>query len=249
MTDPWPADAVRDRLIGDVYVYQRRGGHRASTDDVITAWHACRGWARPPRRYLDLGCGIGSVLLTVAHRLRPEASLGIEAQAESVMLARRSLAELPEEAPPVALVEGDFRHHDFGAQRFDLITGSPPYFPVTAGVLPDDPQRRACRFELRGGVEAYCDVAARLLAAGGRFHLVFQSTWTERVEQAGRAAGLHLVDRCDMQSRSDRWDPFLTVYEFRHEPAPLRRSELAIRDVRGAFTPEYEQLRAELGWR
>ena len=30
----WPADVSRDRLIGDVFLYQRRGGHRTGTDDV-----------------------------------------------------------------------------------------------------------------------------------------------------------------------------------------------------------------------
>jgi tRNA1(Val) A37 N6-methylase TrmN6 len=57
--------------------------------------------------------------------------------------------------------EGDFResgvlHAD---ERFDLITGSPPYFPLEAGVKSEHPQRVACRFEaawhggglLRGG--------------------------------------------------------------------------------------------------
>ncbi|MCA9534831.1 MAG: hypothetical protein KC593_14165, partial [Myxococcales bacterium] len=66
--DPeWPADVTYDRLIGDVYLYQRRGGHRTGTDDVLTAYYATHRASGPSASYLDLGCGVGSVLLMVAH--------------------------------------------------------------------------------------------------------------------------------------------------------------------------------------
>ena len=64
----WPADARRDRLIADWHIYQRRGGHRTSTDDLITAWYAVHRRPQRPQRYLDLGCGVGSVLLMVSHK-------------------------------------------------------------------------------------------------------------------------------------------------------------------------------------
>ncbi|MEM9187820.1 MAG: methyltransferase domain-containing protein [Myxococcota bacterium] len=254
MHRPWPKDAVRHRLIGDWHIYQRRGGHRTSTDDVVTAWHACRGWNGAPAHYLDLGCGIGSVLLTVAHRLRPARSLGVEAQAESVMLLSRTVAELPAHVEGTALAiefaQGDLRTHEFGGERFDLITGSPPYFPLGTGVPPADPQRLACRFETRGGVEDYCATAGKLLTDDGRLHLVFQSMWTERVEASGTAAGLYLTSRCDIHSRSDRREPFLTVFEFRRTPSgPPVRETLAVRDEKGDFTEGYEQLRRDLGYR
>ena len=58
--------------------------------------------------------------------------------------------------------EGDFREPavtgDLGT--FDLITGTPPYFPPGTGLESDHVQRGPCRFEHRGGVEAYCDAAA-----------------------------------------------------------------------------------------
>jgi len=139
----WPEDAGRDRLIGDWHIYQRTGGHRTSTDDLITAWYAVHRNPDPPERYLDLGCGVGSVLLMVSHKLRPKIVLGVEAQAQSLMMARRAVAELPEHGSHIELRQADFRDVDFGGKRYDLITASPPYFPIGTGVLPDDPQRRA----------------------------------------------------------------------------------------------------------
>ncbi|MEM9695622.1 MAG: methyltransferase domain-containing protein [Myxococcota bacterium] len=242
----WPSDARRDRLIGDWYLYQRTGGHRTSTDDVITAWHAARAWRPRPARYLDLGCGIGSVLFTVAHRLRPDRSLGVEAQSESVLMARRSLAELPD-PPAIAIEAGDFRSFDFGAQPFDLVTGSPPYFPLGTGVPPRDAQRLACRFETRGGVEAYCDVAAQVLTDEGRFHLVFQTEWHERVERAASSAGLHITATCHFRMRADDGRPFLTTYELRREARKRIDEHAAVRARDGGFTPAFLAVRRSLG--
>ncbi|HUH04733.1 MAG TPA: methyltransferase domain-containing protein, partial [Kofleriaceae bacterium] len=198
----WPADARRDRLIGDWHLHQRRGGHRTSTDDLVTAWFATSRTAGAPARYLDLGCGIGSVLLMTAHRLRPGASLGLEAQPQSVLMARRSIAELPPGAPPIEVACSDFRSWDPAGREFELITGSPPYFPLSAGVLPADAQRRGCRFEARGGIEAYCTTAASVLAPRGRFYIVFQTAGDERVLAAAAAAGLALHGRVDLHMRA-----------------------------------------------
>ncbi|MEM6993137.1 MAG: methyltransferase domain-containing protein [Myxococcota bacterium] len=249
--DTWPSDAARDRLIGDWALWQRTGGHRTSTDDVLTAWFASSRFERRPDHYLDLGCGVGSVLLMVAYRLRPGEALGVEAQAQSVLLARRTLSELPPDAPAIEIRHADFRGFELppDAPRYDLITGSPPYFPLGTGSLPDDAQRRACRFEARGGVEAYCETAARLLSAGGRFVFVFQTEWDERALAAVDTAGLHVHARVDAKMREDRVGPFLTVYEVGHT-VPERavvRSELAIRTVDGAITPRYLQARQQLG--
>ena len=51
-------------------------------------------------------------------------------------------------------------------ERFDLVLGSPPYFPLGTGIEGDHPQKVACRFELRGDIGDYARVAA--CASGGR---------------------------------------------------------------------------------
>lgn len=244
----WPEDARRDRLIGDWYLYQREGGHRTSTDDVVTAWMAVRAAAGAPQRYLDLGCGIGSVLLMAAHRLRPSVAVGVEAQPQSVLMARRTIAELPGQVGHIQVVHGDFRDHAIESGSFDLVTGSPPYFPLSAGVLPEDSQRRACRFEARGGIEAYCDAASRALTDTGRFAVVFQTAWDARVLAAATKAGLALWTRADLVMRVGRNQPFLTVYEFRKAAAPrVETLGFAIRTADGAISAEYLAARRLLG--
>jgi tRNA1Val (adenine37-N6)-methyltransferase len=244
----WPDDAGRDRLIGDWHIFQRSGGHRTSTDDLITAWYAVHRNPVAPARYLDLGCGVGSVLLMVSHKLRPKIAVGVEAQAQSVAMARRAIAELPEHESQIDVRHEDFRELEFGRERYDLITGSPPYFPLDAGVLPEDPQRRACRFEERGGVEAYVETAARALGERARLYVVFQTRWSERVTAAAAEHDLHLSGRADFSTRADKPDPFLTVFELSRRPTgALHRVCVTVRDADGLISSEYQRIRLELG--
>ena len=56
-------------LAGHWRIFQRMGGHRYSTDDVVTAWYAgklCRDMGKTPKLHLDMGCGLGSVLMMVS---------------------------------------------------------------------------------------------------------------------------------------------------------------------------------------
>src|SRR5204863_452622 len=51
-------------LAGDWRILQRLDGHRWSLDDLVTAWFAARLLEEAPARtVLDLGCGIGAVLM------------------------------------------------------------------------------------------------------------------------------------------------------------------------------------------
>lgn len=242
----WPEDASRDALVGDWFLWQRRGGHRTSTDDLLTAWAAVSVCGRADR-YLDLGCGIGSVLFQVAYPLRPRETVGVEAQDQSVAMARRTASEIPD-PPSIEIVHADLR--DVGADtfgQFDVITGSPPYLPLGTGVVSPDPQRAACRFELRGGIEGYCAAAAELLTPAGWFFVVFQTEWDARVRAAGSAAGLALRWRADVRTRVDRAVPFLTVYGFRETSGPTETVSFSTRDAAGEITPEYAAARRTLG--
>src|SRR3954447_20507577 len=51
-----------DYISGYFRIFQYEGGHRFSTDDVLTAWYGTQ-WAPRVARAADLGSGIGSVAL------------------------------------------------------------------------------------------------------------------------------------------------------------------------------------------
>src|SRR2546423_12531672 len=126
-----------DYISGHYSIFQYSSGHRFSTDDVLTAWYATQ-WAPRVERALDLGSGIGSVALVVAWRLPGARIVTVEAQPASVRLARKS-ARYNGLEERMAIHEGDLRSFTT-EERFDLITGSPPYFPPGTAVEAGHPQ-------------------------------------------------------------------------------------------------------------
>ena len=185
-----------DAISGHFRIFQLAGGHRFSTDDVLTAWYGT-SWCATARTVLDLGSGIGSVGMIAAWRLPGARFVTVEAQAESVHLAQKSAA-WNGLADRYEIRCGDFREDGVvkSSERFDLVLASPPYFAPGGGIHGDHPQKVACRFEMRGDIADYCAVAARHLDAGGTFACVFPVSPVEqheRLQRAAREAGLAIV--------------------------------------------------------
>ena len=245
-------------LSGDWRVFQRTDGHRWSLDDLVTAWVAvdtARNRTSPIRRACDLGCGIGSVLMMVAWSLPRSSMVGIEAQAISIGLARRSVRYNGAD-DRVELRHGDLRDPQVTAdgQVFDLVTGTPPYFDTADGVVSTHVQRGPCRFELRGGIEAYFEAADRIVAPGGTFVVCEDARQAARVEAAAAGSGLRVVDRLDVVPREGK-PPLFSVFTCRREPsestgsnaAPDHPRSLLVRRRDGSRTAEFTSLRRTMG--
>lgn len=189
-------DESLDALCGHFRIFQLRKGHRFSTDDILTAWYGS-SWCPRAQAILDLGSGIGTVAMVAAWRLPGAQVVTIEAQPESIRLAHKSV-RWNGLGDRFDIREGDLRDTAMlkPNERFDLILGSPPYFPLGTGKESDHPQKVACRFELRGTIADYCQTAAAHLQTGGTFACVFPVNPDEqakRVSAAARDAGLTIV--------------------------------------------------------
>lgn len=238
-------------LAGDWRILQLIRGHRWSLDDLVTAWFAARTSApTPPTRIADLGCGIGAVLLMLAWRFPTAHCVGVEAQPLSLELARRSLAwNGTEHRCQVRL--GDLRDPAMTPEgaAFELITGTPPYLAPGTATEPMRPQQAPCHIEQRGGIEAYCDAAARLLAPGGHFVACHAAAQTMRVEAAAVAAGLAVESRRNVVPREGK-APLFCVYAMRHAAevsGTTVRAPLVVRGAHGQRTAEFQTLRHEMG--
>ncbi len=249
-----PANETLDAISGHFRLFQLKAGHRFSTDDVLTAWYGT-SWAPTASRVLDLGSGIGSVGMTAAWRLPGARFVTVEAQAESVRLARKSAA-YNGLGDRYEIREGDFRSDVVRADEvFDLVLGSPPYFPPGTGSEGDHPQKIACRFELRGDIADYARVAAAHLAAGGLFACVFPDVQLERVAAAARAADLVIVRRRPVVFKAGE-PPLITLFAMQRAsdlPADMRERTwlepaLVIRDADGRVNAEYAAVKLSFGF-
>jgi tRNA1Val (adenine37-N6)-methyltransferase len=244
-----------DAISGHWRIYQLKDGHRFSTDDVLTAWYGT-AWVPTARTVLDLGSGIGSVGMIAAWRLPGARFVTVEAQAESVALARRSCRYNGLD-DRYEIREGDFR--DSGAlkepERFDLVLGSPPYFPPGTGIPGGHPQKVACRFELRGDIGDYASVAGAHLARGGFFACVFPEDQRPRLEAAAAAAELVVVRRRPVVFREGE-PPLITLFGMMRAadlPEAMRartwvEPPLVIRTVAGEVHPEYAAVKLAVGF-
>jgi tRNA1(Val) A37 N6-methylase TrmN6 len=252
LDDLWPGpDEDLCWLAGNWRILQRTDGHRTSLDDLLVAHLAASLVAdRPPLRCLDLGCGIGSVLLFLAWRFPAAALVGVEAQAVSAAMARRSL-RWNGIAGRAEVHTADFRddHAVPEAGSFALVTGTPPYFPVGAGPESDHVQRAPCRFEHRGGIEAYCLAARPRLAPAAPFVACEAWNQRERVAPAAAAAGLRLIRWREVVPRAGK-EPLLCIFALRAaeyaEPLVVE-PPLVVRDVEGQRTAEFRAIRRAMG--
>ena len=250
-----PPDETLDAISGHFRVFQLRDGHRFSTDDVLTAWYGT-SWVPSATRVLDLGSGIGSVGMIAAWRLQGARFVTIEAQEESVRLARKSAAYNGLESR-YEIRCADFRDVSALAdeERFDLVLGSPPYFPLGTGVEGDHPQAVACRFEMRGSIADYAGAAAPHLAAGGVFACVFPEEQRHRVESAAHAAGLVIVRRRPVVFKEGE-PPLIGLFVMMRAtdlPTSMHartwvEPPLVIRTADGQVSPEYAAVKLAVGF-
>ena len=249
-----PAGETLDAISGHYRIFQLGAGHRFSTDDLLTAWYGTT-CVPTASRALDLGSGIGSVAMMAAWRLQGTTFVTVEAQNDSVRLARKS-AEYNGLTRRMDVRHGDLRSTVLaGDERFDLVLGSPPYFPVGTGIEGDHPQKVACRFELRGDIHDYARAAAAHLATGGLFACVFPEDQRSRVELAARAASLTIVRRRPVVFREDE-PPLITLFAMIRDedlPLPFRaltcvEPDLVIRRADGSLHPEYSLVKLSIGF-
>lgn len=234
-------------LTGPLRIFQRLNGHRHSIDDTTTAWYALNK-APPTTSVLDLGTGIGTVGLVVLWGLGPMATLDcIEAQDISFKLLQANI-KCNGLASRVNERHGDLRDLNLGC-KFSLITGSPPYFPKHAGVLPSDPQKAHARFELRGDVGDYARAAKRHLADDGLFVYCFPYQQKQRGIELVEEAGLKIVTVRDVIPRPSK-APLFSLYSARldwNQPM-LEEPPFLVAGADGKYTEEMVKLQESRGF-
>jgi tRNA1Val (adenine37-N6)-methyltransferase len=235
-------------LTGPLRIFQRLNGHRHSIDDTTTAWYALQKAAPDTTSILDLGTGIGTVGLVVLWGLGESCKLTcIEAQEISYKLLCANVHCNGLENR-VRTIHGDLRELQLN-QKFKLITGSPPYFPENAGIIPADTQKAHARFELRGHVGDYAQAAKRHLTDDGIFVYCFPYQQKQRGIQLVQDAGLKIVTVRDVVPRPNK-APLFSLYSARlaWDQPILEEPPFLVADADGKYTEEMIKLQASRGF-
>lgn len=247
-----------DYLCGHWKIFQYAKGHRYSVDDVLTAWFGSV-WCPTARRIADLGSGIGSVGLAAAWRCPGAVVHTVEAQSISTRLARKSAA-YNGVTERYTIHEGDLRDPNLFADEapFDLVLGSPPYWPLGARSEAEHPQAIPARLEVRGTIADYAHAAERLLAPGGVFVCVFPLDQVDRAQAAYRGANLLLLQRQDVVFKAGEsygvallagMRPSEASPQFVAEGAlPVCPEPLIIRNPQGCYTSQFALVRLAMGF-
>jgi tRNA1(Val) A37 N6-methylase TrmN6 len=234
-------------LVGPYRIFQRQKGHRHGIDDALTAWYALQK-TPPVKKTMDLGTGIGSVGLAVLWGLGEAAELTcIEAQEISYrLLTENVLGNGLNEC--VRAIHGDIRTLDLG-ERFPLITGSPPYFPIGTGSLPEDSQKAHARFELRGDVGDYARAAKRHITNDGLFVFCFPAQQKGRCIKQVAEAGFRIMTIRDVMPMKSK-PALFSVYSASLSFAGILKQEnpLIVACEEGKYTPEMRAIQATRGF-
>ncbi len=219
-----------DYISGHYRIFQYIKGHRYSTDDVITGWYGSQ-WAPRVEKAADIGSGIGSVALVAAWRLPGARFWTVEAQEQSIRLARKSIRYNGLEER-FTIRQGDLRDPEIlaDAAPFDLVTGSPPYFPPGTATEAAHSQAIPARIEVRGDVSDYAGSASRILAPGGLFAFVFPTLRLDDVDRALEDNGLVLLRRRDIIFKEGE-PPLVSLF------GAMRKEDLAAGQPRVAEAP------------
>ena len=234
-------------LTGDVRIFQRERGHRHSIDDATTAWYALKRCASATS-YLDLGTGIGTVGMIVFYSLPASAQMVcVEAQEISYELLVANL-DCNGFSNRVTPIFGDLRNLNLSS-KFELITGSPPYFPVGQGTLPKDSQKAHARFELRGHVGDYAKIAKRHLRDSGVFVYCFPFLQKQRSIDLVTAEGF-FIERCLDVKPTAQNNPLFSVFVAKlTDCGPMiEEPPLIVQGEDGRYTEAMLQIQATRGF-
>lgn len=150
-------------LGGRVLIHQPEKGYRAGQDPVLLAAAAV---LKPGERFVDLGCGVGTVGLCLQARFQQAMGVGIESDPELAALARINVSA------GFDIIESDIFKVE--PKPAPVVLSNPPFFQIGTGRLPANDQRRAGRHSNQK-LSAWIDRAKAWVSPRGRIGFVLST--------------------------------------------------------------------------
>ena len=136
-------ERIDDLQRNGLKIIQDPGRFCFGMDAVLLSGFASAG-IRQGMRVLDLGTGTGIIPLLLSAKTQAESLCGLEIQADSADMARRSVA-MNHLEDRISVIQGDIKEADklFAAASFDVVTSNPPYMIGQHGLTnPEAPKAK-----------------------------------------------------------------------------------------------------------
>ncbi|WP_140984655.1 tRNA1(Val) (adenine(37)-N6)-methyltransferase [Asticcacaulis tiandongensis] len=236
-------------LNGRVRLRQPLKGYRIGMDGALLAAGAASIVGNKPLKGLELGCGVGGAMLSLAARAPQVRLTGIERDTATFRLTQENI--VVNEREDQAL-NGDIGagFKAFGLERFDLVMSNPPYF--------DDPTLLRAPHELKrpawiadDGLGVWLDFAQAAVKDGGDILFIHRADRLGDILGGLTKCGSFVIR--PIQPFADKDAKRVLVRAKRLGKAPLRLLPALILHDQGErkHTPEVEAIlrgEADLGW-
>ena len=165
-----PGERLDDLQIRGYEIIQRPGRFCFGMDAVLLAAYAK---VKKQEKALDLGTGTGILPILLEAKNEGAHYSGLEIQAESADMARRSVKYNGLE-DRINIVTGDIMEASviFGAGSYQVITVNPPYMMGEHGLRNENEALYVARHEVLCTLDDVLRESARILPPKGRFYMV-----------------------------------------------------------------------------
>jgi len=195
---------------------------------------------------MDLCTGTGVIPILLAGKTKGARFDGLEIQAESAEMARRSV-QLNSLSDRVCIHDGDVRtvREALPGACYDVVTANPPYLRAGAGEPNADAARTIARHELLCTIDDVAAAAAWLLKPQGRLYLVHRPDRLADVFAALRAHTLEPKVLRFVHSRAHKPPILLLVEAVRNGKPSLKVCEPLViykNDTGNEYTDEIHRI-------
>ncbi len=174
-------ETTLDKLLGGRFeVLQPKEGYRIAVDTLLLAGAVP---AQDGQSLLDLGCGVGGVMLAVACRVEGVRAVGLEIEEALVRLCEANIRRSGREGG-LSVRQGDVAAlPDVWGGAFDHVAMNPPYHDPKSHAVSDHPlKRRANTEDAQTNLSLWIERAAWALKERGVLTLIHRADRRGEIE-------------------------------------------------------------------
>lgn len=208
---------------------------KVSTDGVLLGtWAKAAGDAL---NILDIGAGCGVVSLILAQRYSRARITAIELDPDAATDCAENFAASPWHDRLQAVCADAMEYTP--EESFDLIVSNPPFF--TEALKAPDARRATARHAAALSPFSVIDFAAKFLSADGRMAMITDCRNTSDIILHARINRLNVLEMTGVSTKQGKPDKRM-LWLFAAEDAPLRKSQLPLRNPDGSWHHDYVRL-------